>query len=216
MADTGFVVSPSQRARQASTHRRKPDGSLVAERLQKQATPTAFLGGGSLYSTAPDYLTLIRTLLHEGSFNGARILRAETVALMGQNQIGDIEAGILRTTNSALSNDVDFFPGIALRWGLGHMINMEPGPDGRSAGSLTWAGLLNTYYWIDQTKRVAAVFMTQVLPFADRPALSLYNQFERGIYKCRKRGLASTRNPVGYVGPPMGPDARAVGEMESL
>jgi methyl acetate hydrolase len=62
---------------------------------------------------------------------------------------------------------------IELRWGLGHMINMEPGPNGRSAGSLAWAGLLNTYYWIDRAKRVAAVFMTQVLPFADRHALSL-------------------------------------------
>ena len=188
MADTGFVASPSQRARQASTHRRKPDGSLMAERLQKQATPTTFLGGGGLYSTAPDYLTLIRMLLHQGSFNGVRILRAESVALMGQNQIGDIEAGILKTTNPALSNNIDFFPGIALRWGLGHMINLEPGPDGRSGGSLTWAGLLNTYYWIDPTKRVAAVFMTQVLPFADRLVLSLYNQFERGIYSAVNRG----------------------------
>ena len=121
-------------------------------------------------------------MLQGGQFDGTRILRPETVALMGQNQIGDIEAGILKTTNPALSNDVDLFPRIPLRWGLGHMINMEPGPDGRSAGSLTWAGLLNTYYWIDPTKRVAAVFMTQVLPFADRTALSLYRQFERGIY----------------------------------
>ena len=111
-----------------------------------------------------------------------RILRGDTVALMGQNQIGHIEAGILKSTNPAVSNDVDFFPRIPLRWGLGHMINMEPGLNGRSAGSLTWAGLLNTYYWIDPTKRVAAVFMTQVLPFADRPALALYQQFERGIY----------------------------------
>jgi CubicO group peptidase (beta-lactamase class C family) len=154
----------------------------MPEPLEPQTTPTAFSGGGSLYSTAPDYLTLVRMLLQGGQFNGARILRAETVALMGQNQIGHIEAGILKTNNPALSNDVDFFPRIPLRWGLGHMISMEPGPDGRSAGSLTWAGLLNTYYWIDPAKRVAAVFMTQVLPFADRPALSLYRQFERGIY----------------------------------
>jgi methyl acetate hydrolase len=182
MADTGFVISPSQRARQATVHRRKLDGSLVPEPFEKRTTPTAFSGGGGLYSSAPDYLTLIRMLLQGGQFNGARILRAETVALMGQNQIGPIEAGILKTTNPALSNDVDFFPGIPLRWGLGHMINMESGPNGRSAGSLTWAGLLNTYYWIDPAKRVAAVFMTQVLPFADRPALSLYHQFERGIY----------------------------------
>ena len=182
MADTGFVISPSQRARLANVHRRKPDGSLVPEPFEKQITPTAFSGGGGLYSSAPDYLTLIRMLLQGGQFNGARILRPETVALMGQNQIGHVEAGILKTTNPALSNDVDFFPRIPLRWGLGHMINMEPGPNGRSASSLTWAGLLNTYYWIDPTKRVAAVFMTQVLPFADRPALSLYGQFERGIY----------------------------------
>jgi methyl acetate hydrolase len=182
MADTGFVISPAQRARRANAHLRKPDGSLAPQPLEKQTTPTAFSGGGSLYSTAPDYLTLIRMMLQGGRFDGARILLPETVALMGQNQIGDIEAGILKTTNPALSNDVDFFPRIPLRWGLGHMINMEPGPDGRSAGSLTWAGLLNTYYWIDPTKRVAAVFMTQVLPFADRTALSLCRQFERGIY----------------------------------
>jgi CubicO group peptidase (beta-lactamase class C family) len=182
MADTGFVVSPAQRARRANTHLRKPDGSLTPQPLEMQSTPTAFSGGGSLYSTAPDYLTLIRMLLQGGQFDGTRILRPETVALMGQNQIGNIEAGILKTTNPALSNDVDFFPRVPLRWGLGHMINMEPGPDGRSAGSLTWAGLLNTYYWIDPTKRVAAVFMTQVLPFADRTALSLYRRFERAIY----------------------------------
>ena len=90
--------------------------------------------------------------------------------------------GLLGTTSPAFSNDVDFFPGIAMRWGLGHMINMTPGPDGRSAGSLTWGGLFNSYYWIDPTKRIAGVFMTQVLPFADQRALRVYRQFERGIY----------------------------------
>ena len=174
--------------RQANAHLRKPDGSLVPEPLKKQTTPAAFSGGDSLYSTAPDYLTLIRMLLEGGQFNGARVLRAETVALMGQNQIGHIEAGILKTTNPTLSNDVDFFPGIPLRWGLGHMINMEPGPNGRSAGSLTWAGLLNTYYWIDPKKRIAAVFMTQVLPFADERVLGVYRRFEHGIYAAVNAG----------------------------
>ena len=63
------------------------------------------------------------------------------------------------------------------------MINMQPGPNGRSAGSMTWAGLFNTYYWIDPAKRVAAVFMTQVLPFADRRALHIYGRFEHGVYE---------------------------------
>ena len=183
MVDTGFVVAPALRPRQAARHYRKQDGSLVAEAPRGQTPPAVFSGGGNLYSTAPDYLALLQALLHGGRFNGARILRTETVALMGQNQIGDIQAGRLKTANPALSNDVDFFPGMALRWGLGHMITMAPVPDGRSAGSLTWAGLLNTYYWLDPAKPVAAVFMTQVLPFADPAALALYGQFERGIYR---------------------------------
>jgi len=180
MANTGFFVSPSQRSRQAQVHQRHPDGRLIPEPFEKQVTSIS--GGGGLYSTAVDYLTLIRMLLQGGQLNGVRLLREETVALMSRNQIGDLEAGVLKTTNRVLSDDVDFFPHIRLRWSLGHMINMDPGPHGRSASSLTWAGLFNTYYWIDPVKRVAAVFMTQVLPFADRLVLSLYGQFERGIY----------------------------------
>jgi methyl acetate hydrolase len=134
------------------------------------------------------YLSFIRMLLQGGWLDGVRILRPETVALMGQNQIDKIEAGVLRTTAPALSNDVDFFPGVSLKWGFGHMINMQAGPDGRSAASLTWGGLLNTYYWIDPKRRIAAVFMTQILPFADDRTLRIHRQFERGIYGAVKAG----------------------------
>ncbi len=186
MKDTAFVISSEQRAREASGHRRLPDGSLKPEPMERepkrQAAPQSFSGGGGIYSTAPDYLALLRMLLNGGALEGARILRPETVTLMGQNQIGKVEAGILKTTAPGLSNDVDFFPGISLKWGFGHMINMAPVPEGRSAGSLTWAGLYNTYYWIDPKRRIAAVFMTQVLPFADERALHIYRAFERGIY----------------------------------
>jgi CubicO group peptidase (beta-lactamase class C family) len=126
-------------------------------------------------------MTLLQALLNGGSLRGASILRRDTVTLMSTNQIGDLQAGILKTTNPALSNDVDFFPGARLRWGLGHMINLDPVPDGRSAGSLTWAGLFNTYYWIDPAIRIAGVIMMQILPFADQQALMAYRQFERGI-----------------------------------
>ena len=107
---------------------------------------------------------------------------------MAENQIGNLKAGILKTTNPALSNDVDLFPGVQLRWGLGHMINIDPVSGGRKAGSLTWAGLLNTYYWIDPTTRIAGVIMMQILPFADRQALKAYRQFESGI--CHAFGSA--------------------------
>jgi methyl acetate hydrolase len=183
MHDTAFIISPAQQAREASGHRRLPDGSLMAEPRERQmAAQHHFSGGGGIYSSAPDYLTFIRTLLHGGVHESVRILRPETVAAMGRNQIGRIEAGRMRTTSPQFSNDVDFFPGISLKWGYGHMINMQPIPGGRSAGSLTWAGLFNTYYWIDPQKRIAAVFMTQIVPFADPRALAVYGAFERAIY----------------------------------
>jgi methyl acetate hydrolase len=181
MNDTSPTITEKQRARQASLHRRGAGGRLVPQPFEKLNEPTSFSGGGGIYSTAPDYLTLLQALLNGGSLRGASILRPETVTAMAKNQIGNIEAGHLKTENPALSNDVDFFPGVHLRWGLGHMINIDPVPDGRRAGSLTWAGLYNTYYWIDPTMRIAGVIMMQILPFADRQALAAYRQFERGI-----------------------------------
>ena len=172
---------PSGRGRRRGIIAGRPDRWWRSRRGGKR--PRRFSAAAAiLHSTAPDYLTLLRALLHGGSFNGARILRTETVALMGQNQIGNIQAGLMKTTNPALSNDVDFFPGMALRWGLGHMITMEPGPNGRrrqpDLGRIAQHLLL-----LDPPKRIAAVFMTQVLPFADKTALALYGQFERGIYR---------------------------------
>jgi methyl acetate hydrolase len=188
MSDTGFTVTEEQRGRQASLHVRDANEKLVPQPLEKTSVTRVPSGGGGIYSTAPDYLVLLQALLNGGSFRETRILRPETVALMAENQIGNLKAGILKTTNPALSNDVDLFPGVQLRWGLGHMINIDPVPGGRRAGSLTWAGLLNTYYWIDPTMRIAGVIMMQILPFADRQALKAYRQFENGI--CHALGSA--------------------------
>jgi methyl acetate hydrolase len=186
MNDTGFVLTENQHARRASLHLRKADGTLAPQPLVKRAAPKVFSGGGGIYSTAPDYLVLLQALLNGGGPAGKGILRPQTVALMSTNQIGNLDAGILKTTNPALSDDVDFFPGVRLRWGLGDMINVDPVPDGRRAGSQTWAGLYNTYYWIDPASRIAGVIMMQILPFADRRALSVYRLFERGIYRSHK------------------------------
>ena len=186
MKDTSFAPTPEQRARQASVHQRQADGSLQPQPLETPFTPEFWAGGGGLYSTAGDYLTLLRAVLGNGALDGTRILRPETVALMNTNQVGEIEAGILKTTAPARSTDVDFFPGVSLKWGLGYMINMQPGPNGRSPGSLTWAGLFNTHYWIDPARHLAAVIMTQVLPFGDVPTMRLYGQYERSIYDAMK------------------------------
>ena len=178
MTDTGFTVSSEQRARQATVHQREPNGSLVPQPFE-ELTPREFLaGGGGLYSTAGDYLAFLQALLQ----GGGGILKPETVALMGENHIGGLQAGILKTNNPPLTNDVDFFPGQQVRWGLGYMLTPEPGPDGRSPGSVAWAGIFNSYYWLDPVKRMAGVMMTQVLPFADPQVLAVYGAFERELY----------------------------------
>ena len=183
MADTGYAPDAGQSARQASVHQRAPDGSLVPQPSPPVLTKREFFaGGGGLVSTARDYIKFLQMLMQNGEFRGVRILKPETVATMNRSQIGDLQAGIMKTEEPALSNDVDFFPGMPVRWGLGYMINMRPGPNGRSAGSLTWAGLFNSYSWRDPAKRVAGVILMQILPFADSRAVALYGRFERGVY----------------------------------
>ena len=110
------------------------------------------------------------------------MLRPETVDRMGRNQIGALPVDKLRTVMPGASNDAEFFPGMAKGWGYGFVINSEPGHAGRAANSLAWAGLANTYYWIDPASRVAGVLMTQILPFADPVVLELFDGFERVVY----------------------------------
>ena len=190
MKDSGFVVSAEQRSRQARVHARQADGVLAPQPWEAApvANPEFWSGGGPVYSTARDYLTFLQMLLNGGSWNGARLLKSDTVAEMNKNHTGNIPAGIMKTQNPALSNDVDLFPGAEIRWGLGYMLNMQPGPNGRSAGTVSWGGIYNTYYWLDPSKRVTGLIMTQILPFADTRALKVYGQFERGVYEALKAG----------------------------
>jgi methyl acetate hydrolase len=68
-------------------------------------------------------------------------------------------------------------------WGLSFLINTQEAATGRAAGSLAWAGLANTYFWIDRTKRVSGVFLSQVLPFYDHTAVDLLTKFETEVYR---------------------------------
>jgi methyl acetate hydrolase len=182
MRDSGYVINDEQKSRLAGVHVRKPDGSLEPFERSLPAKREYYPGGGSLYSTAGDYLTFLRMLLNGGSFGGKTVLRPETLKVMAQNHIGDIEVGEIRPARLELSNNVEFFPGIPKRWGLSFLINTRDTPAGRSAGSLAWAGLGNTYYWLDPKKRIAGVLLTQVLPFADPTVLALLDDFETAIY----------------------------------
>jgi len=183
MADTSFKLSPSQRGRLVAMHARGADGSLKPIEFEMPQEPEFFMGGGGLYSTGPDYLKFVRMFLNHGSLDGKTVLRPETVAIMGQNQIGNVNVVVLKSVLPDSSLDAEFFPGMVKKWGLGFMINTETAPTGRSAGSLAWAGLANTYFWIDPGKNIAGVILMQLLPFADPQALQTFAEFESGLYK---------------------------------
>jgi methyl acetate hydrolase len=183
MTDTSFKPSPAQRARQSRVHARNEQGVLAPIEFALPEEPEFLMGGGGLYGTAGDYLAFTQMIVQGGTLNGARVLGRETVDLMSQNHIGAVEIPAFKTAAPPLSNDVELMPGVSKKWGLSFLINMQPLPTGRPAGSLAWAGLANTYFWIDRTKRVSGVFLSQLLPFYDTTAIDLLTKFETEVYR---------------------------------
>jgi methyl acetate hydrolase len=181
--DTGFKLTQDRRARLTAMHARGDDGALAPIEFEIPQEPEFEMGGGGLYGTAADYLAFQQLFLNEGrSANGIQVLKPETVRLMAENAIGGLNVRLLKTAAPAYSNDAEFFPGMVKKWGLGFMISTEAVPGGRSPGSLAWAGLGNTYFWIDPAKGVAGVILMQLIPFADAKALAVFDGFERAVY----------------------------------
>ncbi|PRX97582.1 serine hydrolase [Paraburkholderia sp. BL25I1N1] len=182
MSNSGFLISGAQKQRVATMHNRQADGSLKPAPFEINQRPEFFMGGGGAFSTPRDYMALLQMLVNGGTYRGERILRADTVAAMFQNHIGDLQVTEMKTAQPAWSNSFDQFPGMPHKWGLSFDINTQPGPHGRSAGSISWAGLLNSYFWVDPVRKVAGSLFTQVLPFYDARVVDLYGQFEQGLY----------------------------------
>src|SRR5207253_7460748 len=181
MNDTAFKISDSMRQRLVGMHARAPEG-LAPIPFELEQNPEFHMGGGGLYGTAADYIKFTQMILNKGKGNGNQVLKPETVALMGQNSIGDLTMGKMTTVLPIYTNDVDLFPDIVKKWGLSFLINTAKTAEGRSAGSLAWAGLANTYFWIDPARDVAGVILMQLLPFADGKALEAFAGFESGVY----------------------------------
>lgn len=178
MSETGFAPSEAQKGRLASMHARGEGGALGVIPFQMPPPPNPGMGGGGLYSTAGDYLKFLDAILG----GGGPILSPASVAAMAANEFEGEEVGVLPGVNRRLCAGFDPFPGMTKRWGLGFLINPAPGPAGRSAGSLAWAGLGNCYYWADPATGAAGVFLAQLFPFADPAALEAFAAFERAVY----------------------------------
>jgi len=178
MADTTFFPDAAQTARKASVHQRGSDGAFVAIPFGMPPTPHFMMGGAGLFATADDYLTFLGAILA----GGAPLLEPETFALMMDNHVGELDAGVLKTAQPAMSRDFEPLAGLTRRHGLAGLLNLDPVPRGRSAGALAWAGIANCYYWADPAAGAAGVVFAQVLPFGDPDILKTFDEVERAVY----------------------------------
>ena len=163
MEDTYFYLPPSKYSRLVTVyseddkhHLRKwgeNDWPYVSINYPT-AKGTYFSGGGGLSSTIRDYAIFLQMLLNGGQYNGQRILSKHTVDLMTSNQIGNIPW-----------NDPQFSLD---RCGLGFVITTKAGQArlGQSEGSFEWAGIYNTFYWVDPKEKLVCLLFTQQLPFS--------------------------------------------------
>ena len=181
MTNTTRRMSDEQRANSTPIHVRGEDGAWMATDIDWAQEPDFWGGGHGLYSTPRDYLRFQRMLLGGGAFDGVQILEGSTVDEAFRNQIGDLYFPPEQpTADPALSADVDLGPG--LKWGLGLLLNEQQQPGMRAPFSGAWAGLFNTHFWVDPGSRVTGSIFSQLLPFADPPALQMYIDYEVALY----------------------------------
>jgi methyl acetate hydrolase len=183
MADTSFILPPGKFDRLMGSFQRHPDGTLMENPRLMPDAPRAFNGGGGLYSTAADYVRFMQMILRRGrAADGTQILQAATVESMTTNQVGTLSAGKLKSVVPSRSSDADFHPGFTDGFTFGFLYNHQAYEGGRSAGSLAWAGIQNTFFWIDPKRDLCAVLLMQFMPFCDARAVALLRDFERAVY----------------------------------
>ena len=180
MEDTAYILPQAKWNRVVTRHQRSADG-LTETPTNDLAEVTYFSGGAGLKSTAADYVRFMQAML--GSSDVPAILQRDSIAAMGSGQIGDATVGEMRSQMPGFSNDFLVNPGVDSTFGLGFQINTEHVPGGRRAGSLAWAGLYNTYFWIDPESNLCGVLLTQILPFYDAEVVGLLAAFEREAYR---------------------------------
>jgi methyl acetate hydrolase len=180
MEDIAF----SLRSRLAVIHQRESDGSLTPlPDMQLPADPEVHMGGHGLYASIGEYMKFIRMWLNDGAGPNGRVLRKDTVEAAVRNGLEAYQTVVmLPGVIPTLSNDAEFFPGLKKSWSYTFMVNDEDAPTGRPAGSIGWAGLANTFYWIDRKNGFGGYWATQILPFGDPISFGGYLEFEAAAY----------------------------------
>lgn len=159
---------------------RGEDGTFGPFEIAPPPGPEFYGMGHALYSTAPDYLTFIRMVLNKGALNGNRVLSEDAVAQMSSDQMQGLTFQRMVSAAPPLTADVAMPAGTTHSFAFVRAEADVPGA--RKAGTQSWAGVCNTHYWIDPTSDLAAVIMTQSLPFVEEPYMRTYHAYEKALY----------------------------------
>ena len=179
MNDSTFAPSTEQRGRLLRVMQRQTDGSLAPSPHELPPTPEWDAAGHGSYGTVQDYGRFVQAWLNDG----AGILKPATAQMALQNHLGQIKLPeLMKSTMPELSNDVPALPAPQSR-GLGFHLMLADLPGMRSNGTGNWAGLFNSYYWIDRSQGIGGVLMTQLLPFCDMPVIETLTGFEMAVYQ---------------------------------
>jgi methyl acetate hydrolase len=181
MKDSSFIVPESKADRLITLHQRGPEGSFAEVLPNRRPNPPTFDGGSALTSTPRDYATFIEMIINDGEWHGGRILKATTVHDMEKNQIGDLMLHPFVSTNQAQSVDGGL-PGGFDKFGLGFAISTKGEAGGLPPGTVAWAGLMDTFFWIDPRTHIGGVIMFQILPFLDPAPIGVLREFEHDVY----------------------------------
>ncbi|MEM7025603.1 MAG: serine hydrolase domain-containing protein [Pseudomonadota bacterium] len=182
LTSTAFEVSDDMESRLASVYARGPDGTFGPFELAPPPQPEVYGMGHALYASAPDYLRFLRLLLNGGELDGHRLISADALRRLLADHMNGLAFEKMVTAVPDVTADCDPFPQVGRTHSFGFLRNEDDLPGMRAAGSQTWAGVLNTHYWFDPTSDVAAVIMTQSLPFVEPRYMQLYEAYERAVY----------------------------------
>ena len=180
MADSTFAPGAEQRARLLRVMQRQADGTLAPSAGELPATSQWDAAGHGSYGTIQDYGRFVQAWLNDGA---GVLAKPATAQMAMQSQIGSIKLPeLMKSAVPELSNDVPSLP-VPQSWGLGFHLTLADLPGMRSNGTGDWAGVFNSYYWIDRAKGIGGVLMTQLLPFFDMPVIETLMGFEMAVYQ---------------------------------
>ena len=179
MSDSTFEPGTEQRARLLRVMQRQPDGRLAPSVHDLPPTSEWDAAGHGSYGTVQDYGRFVQAWLNDGG----NVLQPATVQMALKDHLGPIKLPeLMKATMPELSNDVPSLP-FPQGWGLGFHLTLVDLPGMRSRGTGDWAGVFNSYYWIDRARGVGAVVMTQLLPFFDMRVIETLMGFEAAVYQ---------------------------------